>query len=151
MRAEFLYPKCNNFHVYIRAKNKMSFIWKDDFFFTKIGIVCSQLALTPEPIELCIASLCKMMSQWCPKCSFIEDDNELMLMVGLHAHFLPQQQYPCVCTVFVFSRFDLSMIVPVSFTFFTKYRTYVADDGSLLPKSVRNYRMHSATLPWFSK
>ena len=52
-------------------------------------------------------------------------------------------------TVFGFSRFGLSMRMPVSFTFFTRQRTYGA--APLLPKFVSNFRIHSATLPWFSK
>ena len=39
MRAGFLCPECDNF-----AKIKMSFIWKDDFFFAKIGIFCKLVA-----------------------------------------------------------------------------------------------------------
>ena len=39
MRAGFLCPKYDNFLVYILAKIKMSFIWKDNFF-AKIHIFC---------------------------------------------------------------------------------------------------------------
>ena len=55
-----------------------------------------------------------------------------------------------VRNVFGFSRFGLSMRMPVSINFFTRQRTYGADGASLHPKSVPNFRTHSATLPWFS-
>ena len=77
------------------------------FFFAKIGIFCmsiagplseakTQLALTPEPIEHCMAlyqalyvKFIKIMS---PKCSIVDNEGELMLM-ALHTYFLLQQQY----------------------------------------------------------
>ena len=50
----------------------------------------------PEAIELCIASYqglyAKFVSMMSPKSSIAENDGELMLM-ALHTHFLPQQQY----------------------------------------------------------
>ena len=53
-----------------------------------------QLASTPEPIELCMASFqglyTKGVSMMSPKCSIVENDCELML-IALHTHFLPQQ------------------------------------------------------------
>ena len=55
----------------------------------------SQLALTPEPIGLCMARFlglyAKFISMISQKCSIIENDYELMLM-ALHALFMPQQQ-----------------------------------------------------------
>ena len=73
------------------------------------------LVLTPEPIGLCIASYqgfyAKFVSMTSSKCLIVEVDGELMLM-ALHIHFLSG-----LCTVFGFSRFDLWMRMPVSFTF----------------------------------
>ena len=66
-----------------------------------IGI---QLVSTPEPIELCMASYqglyAKFISMMSPKCSIVENDGELMLM-PLHTHFLPQQQYSRVYALFL--------------------------------------------------
>ena len=90
-------------------------------FFAKIGILCKsiagslsenafgrQLASTPKPIGLCMASYQglypKFVSLMSPKCSIVENDGALML-VALHAQF---------------SHFGLSMKMPVSFTFFTR-------------------------------
>ena len=83
-----------------------------------------QLASTPEPIELCMASYqgvyAKFVSMMSPKCSIVENDGELMLM-ALHTPFLPQQRYSRVYALFlVISRFGLSMRMPVSFNFFTR-------------------------------
>ena len=45
-RVGFLCPKCDNFVcLYISAKIKMSLIWKDDFFFVKIGIFYKSIAI----------------------------------------------------------------------------------------------------------
>ena len=97
--------------VYISAKIKMSFIWKDDCFLpnsassvSRSPVLDDQLASTLEPIELCMASYqglyTKFISMRAPKCSSVEHDAELMLMV-LHAHFLPQQQYSWVYALFL--------------------------------------------------
>ena len=49
----------------------------------------------------------KFVSMMSPKCSIVENDGEFML-IALHTHFLPQQQYSRVyATVFGFSRFGL--------------------------------------------
>ena len=40
----FCGPNATILLVYIPAKIKMSFIWKDDFFFGKIGIFCKSIA-----------------------------------------------------------------------------------------------------------
>ena len=40
----FCAPNATILFVYIPAKIKMSFIWKDDFFFVKIGIFCKSIA-----------------------------------------------------------------------------------------------------------
>ena len=84
--------------------------------FTKIGIFCKsiagalseakthQLDSTPEPIEHCVASYqglyAKFVSMMSPKCSIVKNDGELMLM-ALHTHFLPQQQYTRVYALFL--------------------------------------------------
>ena len=88
------------------AKIKIkSFIWKDDFY-AKIGIFCmpmqahenaldGQLASTLESIRLCMASYQGFYAKSVSICllnSIVENDDELMLM-ALHAHFLLQQQY----------------------------------------------------------
>ena len=81
----------------------MSFIWKDDFFFfakSASSVNRSQNHLAKlkriEPVELFSASYqgvyAKFVSMMSPKCSIIENDGELLLM-ALHTHFLPQQQY----------------------------------------------------------
>ena len=64
----------------------------------------TQLALTPEPIEHCMAlyqalyvKFIKIMS---PKWSIVANDGELML-IALHTHFLPQQQYSRVYALFL--------------------------------------------------
>ena len=46
MHAGFLCPKCDNIASFlcIAAKIKISFIWKDDFFFAKIGIFCKSIS-----------------------------------------------------------------------------------------------------------
>ena len=77
-------------------------------FVAKIGIFCKsiadQLASTPEPIELCMASYpalyAKFISMMSPKCSIVKNDGELMLIV-LHAHFLSLQQYSRVYALFL--------------------------------------------------
>ena len=40
----------------------------------------------------------KFVSMMYPKCSFVENEDELMMM-ALHAHFLAQQQYSLVYTL----------------------------------------------------
>ena len=64
----------------------------------------SQLASTPEPIELFMVTyqdLCaKFLSIMSPKYAIVENDGELMLM-ALHKHFLPQRQYSRVYTLFL--------------------------------------------------
>ena len=86
-----------------------------------------QLVLTPEQIELCMASCqglyAKFGSMMSSKCSIVENNGELMLM-ALHTHFIlgcsTAAIFSDVRTVFGFSRFaGLSMRMPVSFTFFT--------------------------------
>ena len=44
MLAGFLCPNATILLSYISAKIKLSFIWKDDFFFAKIGIFCKSIA-----------------------------------------------------------------------------------------------------------
>ena len=40
----FCAPNATILLVYIPAKTKMSFSWRDDFFFAKIGIICKLIA-----------------------------------------------------------------------------------------------------------
>ena len=88
----------------------MSFNLKDDCFRQKRieNALDGQLASTPDPIELCMASYqglyAKFVSNISPKYSIVDNDGELML------HFLPQQQYFQVYALFL-------VIMPVSFTF----------------------------------
>ena len=118
----FCAPNATILLVYIPAKIKISFIWKDNFFCQN-----RRLTSTPETIELCMASYqglhAKFVSMMSPKFSIVQNDGELMLMV-LHTHFLPQ--HLGVRTVFGLSRFGLSMKMPVSFSFFTRFFTIFA-------------------------
>ena len=72
---------------------------------------------------LCTASYqglyAKFVSMMSPKCSIVENDVELMLM-ALHTLSATAAILTGVHTVFGFSRFGLSMRMPVSFTFFKR-------------------------------
>ena len=99
------------------------------------------MASTPEPIELCMALYqglyVELVSVMSPKCSIVRNDGELMLM-ALHTHFLPQQQY---------SRVYVLSLAFQALVYRWGYKTYGANGASFLPKSVRSFRAHSATLP----
>ena len=62
------------------------------------------MASTPQLIELCMASYQGLYAKFVliisPKCSIIENDGELMLM-AIHAHFLPQQQFSRLYALFL--------------------------------------------------
>ena len=98
------------------------------FFFGKIGIFCKSIAGPLSEVKsplmvhwlqlrrhtkVFIAKFASMMS---PKCSIVENDGELMLM-ALHKHFLPHQQYSRWYSLFLASITD---VMPVSFIFFHK-------------------------------
>ena len=51
MRAGFLYPKRDNLLVYIPAKIKMSFIWKDDFLPKSASSVSRSQAHFPSIVQ----------------------------------------------------------------------------------------------------
>ena len=125
----FCTPNATILLPYVPAKIKMSFIWKDDFFFAKSAssVNRSQTYRAKrkriEPVELCSASYqgvyAKFVWMMSPKGLIVENDSELMLM-ALHTYFLPQQQYSRVYALFFgFSRFGLSINWHY-FTFFTR-------------------------------
>ena len=95
MCAGFLCPKCDNFACLLTRHYQTKLHLKRWFFFAKIGIFCKSIAsLLSQGLY---AKLVSMMSL---KCSTVEDDGELML-IGLHTHFLPQQQYSRIYTLFL--------------------------------------------------
>ena len=99
------------------------------FFFAKIGIFCDSIAdLVSEAKTHWMVNWLQFLNQlnfvWRHTNVFMQNSSQWclwnwMLMV-LHPHFLLQQQYSRVYAVFGFSRFGLSMRMPVSFTFFHK-------------------------------
>ena len=124
--------------VYIPAKIKMSFVWKDDFFFAKIA---SSVNLSQAHLEKrkCIAWSISFNSwtNWTlygviPRSSCkirLNDVSEMFncwerrwIDVDGASHLLSATAtiFSRVCTVFGFSRYGLSMRMPVSFTFFHK-------------------------------
>ena len=100
------------------SSDKMNFFAKISIFSKLITCLLNKAKTpesTPEPIGLFMASYqgfyAKFVSMMSPKCSIIEKD----------ADFLPQQPiFSGVRTVFGFSRFGLSMRMPVSVIFFTR-------------------------------
>ena len=114
-------PKCYNFVCLHTSQDQNELHLKKWFFFLpksasfvsrshsylakrKRIALDGQLTSTPEPIEFCMASYqglyAKFVSVMSPKCSIVESDSELMLM-ALHTHFLPQQQYSRVNVQFL--------------------------------------------------
>ena len=85
----------------------------------------------------CQGLYAKLVSMMSPKCSIVETNCELMLM-ALHAHFLPQQQYSRVYVLFLAFHALVYRWGCPSLSFFL----YETDGASLLPKSVRNFLTH---------
>ena len=105
MRAGFCAPNATILFVNTSAKIKMSFTWKNDFFFAKIGIFCKSIAGPGCEVKThWVVNYLQLLNQldfvWrhtkvsimSSKCSIIENDDKLVLR-ALHAHFMPQQQY----------------------------------------------------------
>ena len=93
-------------------RHKINFIWKDDFFFAKIGIFCKSRAgplsevkthllvnwlQLLKKIELCMASCqgfyAKFILVVCPKCSIVENDSKLILMAQHSSNILGCMHY----------------------------------------------------------
>ena len=131
-------PNATIFLVYISAKIKMSFIWKDDFFWPKSAssVSRSQAHLAKRkhivwsiafnswtnwtlygviPRSLCkirLNDVSEMFNCW--ELQWIDVDG-----ASSHTLSVTAAIFLGVRTVFGFSRFGLSMWMPVSFTFFT--------------------------------
>ena len=98
----FCAPNATILLVYISAKIKMSFIWKDDFLFlpkSSSSVSRSQAHLAKRKCNGWSIGFNSWtnwtlygVSMMSPKCSIVENNGELMLM-ALHTYFLPQQQY----------------------------------------------------------
>ena len=136
MRSGFLCPKCDNFACFHTRQDQNDLHVKRWLFFAKIDIFCKSIAdplseakthwmanwLQPEPIELCITSYqslyAKFVPMMFPKCLIVENDSELMLM-ALHTHFLPQQQYSRVYSLFL--AFHASRFIDEDASFFHSF------------------------------
>ena len=117
MRTGFLCPKCDNFAGLHTRQDQNKLHLTRWFFLSKRASSVSRLQahlLKRKRIEWSIgfnswtnwtlydvipksSSFVSMMS---PKCLIVENDGELMLM-ALHTHFLPQQQYSRLHTLFL--------------------------------------------------
>ena len=84
-----------------------------------------------------------------PKCSIVENDGDVDVDGAPHTLSATATIFSGVRTVFGFTRFGISMKMPVYFTFFTREQTYGADGASFLPKSVRNFRIFKVMSQYF--
>ena len=160
IRASFLCPKCDNFASLHIRQDQNELHLKRGFFFPKSASSVSRLqahlakwkrigwsigftSWTNWTLYVCIRlnDDCEIFN--CCKRRWIDVDSVSRILSATVAIFSG------VCTVFGFTGFYLSMLI--SFTFFSRERTYEVGGAYLLPKSARNFRAHSATLPWFSK
>ena len=118
-------PNATILLVYIPVNIKMNFIWKDDFFFAKIGIFCRSIERIGRSIGsnswtnwtlygVISRSLCTNASQWCLR-------NVQLLRTTVNwcwwwrfTHTFCHRSNILGCT------HCFQMRMPVSFTFFTR-------------------------------
>ena len=115
----FYVPKFDNFACLHTSQDQNELHLKRWFSFAKIDIFCKSIA---DPVSEAkthwMANWLQLLKQfnfvwrhtkvfiqnssqwWSPKCSLVENDGELMLMV-LHTHILPHQQYSRVYALFL--------------------------------------------------
>ena len=67
-------PNATILLVYIPAKSKMGFIWKDVFFFAKIGIFCKSIAGRSIGFNFWTNWTLYGVIPMSPKCSIVEND-----------------------------------------------------------------------------
>ena len=157
--------------VYILAKIKMNFIWKDDLY-SKIGTFCKslagplseakthwmvgQLTTTPEPIGLCMASYQDLYAKYA---SIISPAYQLLWTTVnwwcwwrfTHTFCYSSNIFGAYTLFLAFHTLVYRWGCQFLSLFFTRQRTYGDDGASLLKKSACNFRTHPAILPWFSK
>ena len=109
----------------------MSFIWRDNFF-SKIGIFCMSI----------LGPLSETKMHW--MLNWLQLLNQLNFVWRLTKVFMQNSSQWCLRNV----KFLRTI---VNWCWWRFQHILLQQQYSLLPKSVCNFRTHSATLPWFSK
>ena len=144
MRAGFLCPKCDNFACWHTRQDQNESHLKRWFFFLQNRHLL-YLALS-ETKTYWIVNWLQLLNQlafvWIHTKVFMQNLSQWRWISGTAGVFSGVRSGVSLWFIDEDANF---------FHFFHKIRTYGAEGASLLPKSVRNFRLHSATLKWFSK